>query len=76
MKKWENPELKNLALGETNTEGECEGQKDETSKSLIPDLILFCTKWDSENRCKHPNWGNPNSWWPCKQAPVQGGGSN
>ena len=77
MKKWENPELKNLALGETNTEGECEGQKSETaSRSSLPNLILWCTRWDSEKRCTHPNWKPNNCDWPCKQAPVHGGGSN
>ena len=57
MKKWEKPELKNLALGETNTEEECvgefEGQQD---KSFIPDRIFKCTKWDSLKRCTHPKW--------------------
>ncbi len=74
-KNWNNPELKNLAVGCTNSEGclyENEAQAAEKAPlTLFPEYVwgdgkLGCTHWNvALHGCEHPNYGKKGMCWPC-----------
>ena len=78
MKKdWKKPEIKNLSLAETYSDGclyEEEAKSEAATTTLFPVIIWGdgkpgCTYWDSSKKgCTHPNYGNRWQCWPCPQA--------
>ncbi len=85
MKKWNNPELKNLSLHATNDEGVCPNENEAAALAspltLFPEYVwgdgkLGCTHWNCEKHgCEHPNYGKKGMCWPCppvkETAPSQ-----
>ena len=78
MKKdWKKPEIKNLSLAETYSDGclhEEEAKSEAATTTLFPVIIWGdgkpgCTYWDcSKKGCTHPNYGKRGQIWPCKPA--------
>ena len=76
-KEWKNPEIKNLSLCETNSEGclHSDELKDVANPTTLFPVIIWgdgklgCTYWDcSKKGCTHPNYGKKGHCWPCPQA--------
>ncbi|CUO65523.1 hypothetical protein [Clostridium disporicum] len=76
-KNWNNPELKNLSLRCTSSEG-CpyENEVNATPSTLLPEIIwgdgkLGCTHWNNDLKgCEHPNYGIKRICWPCPPVKV------
>lgn len=76
-KEWKKPEIKNLSLAETYSDGclhEEEAKSEAATTTLFPVIIwgdgkLGCTYWDiKKHGCTNPWYGIKGVWWPCPQA--------